>query len=112
MIMVHATQRQRRRFDAVVNLYGFLCRGLMSGPITALAAAASRQKVTIFVRRMSGPCGVRKEGPRGREGSVSTLLTDKGLTMISPLISSLYVSSARSVLKVECNVCVLGNSKV
>ena len=45
----------------------------VSGPITALAAALPRRKVTIFGRLTSGPGGGRKEGPQGRNGSVSPL---------------------------------------
>ena len=52
----NATQGLRRRFEAVVNLYGS-ASGLVSGPITGLAAASSRRKVTIFGRCTSGPCG-------------------------------------------------------
>ena len=63
-----STQRPRRRFDAVVNLYWFCVWFLVSGPITALAAASPRRKVTIFGRRTSGPCSGRKEGPQGRKG--------------------------------------------
>ena len=74
-----------------------LCQVLVSGPITALAAALPRRKVTISGRSTSGSYGGRKEGPRGRKGSVSPLVLGERGTMISPLISSLYVSSARSV---------------
>ena len=38
----------------------------MSGPITTLAAKSPRHKVTFSVRRTSGPCGGRKEGPQGK----------------------------------------------
>ena len=38
-------------------------RVLVSGPITALAAASPRWKVTIFGRRTPGPGSGRKEGP-------------------------------------------------
>ena len=44
---------------------------VLSGPITALTAASPRRKVTTFGRRTSGRCGGRKEGPQGREGSVT-----------------------------------------
>ena len=50
-----------------------LRRVLVSGPITALAAASPRRKVNIFGRRTSGPWGGRKEGPQGRKGSVTPL---------------------------------------
>ena len=46
---------------------------LVSGPITALAAALPQRKVTISGRRTSGPRGGRKESPQGRKGSVSPL---------------------------------------
>ena len=46
---------------------------LVSGPITALAAASARRKVTIFGRRTSGPCGGCKECPQGRNWSVKPL---------------------------------------
>jgi hypothetical protein len=46
---------------------------LVSGPITALAAASPRRKVTILGRRTSGPYGGRKEGPQGHKGSVTSL---------------------------------------
>ena len=42
-----------------------LRRVYVSGPITALAAASDRRKVTFFGRRTSGPCSGRKEGPQG-----------------------------------------------
>ena len=42
-----------------------------SGRITALAVASPRRKVTIFSRRTSGPCGGRKEGLPGSDGSVT-----------------------------------------
>ena len=61
------TQSLRRTREPVMVLHGVL----VSGPITALAAASPRQKVYIFGRRMPGPCGVRKEGPQGRQGSVT-----------------------------------------
>ena len=35
---------------------------LVSGPITALAAASPRRGVTIFGRRTLGPCGGRNDG--------------------------------------------------
>ena len=50
-----------------------LRRVLVSGPITALAAAPPRWKVTIYGRGTSGPCGGRKKGPQGRQGSVTPL---------------------------------------
>ena len=46
---------------------------LVSGPITALAAASPQRKVTVSGRRTSGPHGGRKEGPQGRKGSVTPL---------------------------------------
>ena len=46
---------------------------LVSGPITALAAESPRCKVTDFGRSTSGPCGGRKEGPQGRNSSVTPL---------------------------------------
>ena len=46
---------------------------LVSGPITALAAASPQLKVTFSGRRTSGPCGGREEGPQGRKGSVTLL---------------------------------------
>ena len=52
----NATQGPHRRYDAVVNLFLVQGRVLVSGPITALAAASPRQKVNIFGRCMSGPC--------------------------------------------------------
>ena len=55
---------------------------LLNGPITALAAASPRRKVPIFGRRMSGPCGGRKEGPRGRNGSVHLGLGDISINKI------------------------------
>ena len=50
-----------RRFDAVVNLFWFCVWVFLSGPITALAAAAPRRKVTIFGMRTSGPCVGRED---------------------------------------------------
>ena len=46
----------------------------MNGPNTGLAAESPLCKVTIFGRRTSGPCGGRKEGPQGCNGSVTPLL--------------------------------------
>ena len=46
---------------------------LVSGPITALAAASPQRKVNISGRRTSGPRGGHKEGPQGRKGSISPL---------------------------------------
>ena len=46
---------------------------VVSGPITALAAALPRRKVTIFGRRTSGPWGGRKEGPQGRNGPIAPM---------------------------------------
>ena len=57
---------------------------LVSGPITAHAAAAPQRKVYIFGRPTSGPCGGRKEGPQGREGSVNPLGLRQRGTIISP----------------------------
>ena len=51
-----------------------LRRVLVSGPITALAASSPQRKVTVFGRPSSGPRGGRKEGPRGRNGSVNPLV--------------------------------------
>ena len=59
-----------------------LRRALVSGPITALAAASPWRKFTIFGRRASGPFGGRKEGPQRRMGSV-TPLRERG-TIIGP----------------------------
>ena len=58
---------------------------LESGPITALAAASPRWKVTISGRRTSGPCGGRKEGPQGRQGSVTPLVVRERGTINSSL---------------------------
>ena len=58
---------------------------LVSGPITALAAASPQRKVTIFGRRTSGPCGGRKEGPQGRKGSVTPCVVWTWDHTISPL---------------------------
>ena len=63
------TQTLRRSREPVVVLR----QVLVSGPITALAAASPRRKVTIFGRRTSGPCGGREEGPQGLKGSVTPL---------------------------------------
>ena len=63
------TQTLQRSREPVLVLR----RVLVSGPITALAAASPRWKVKICVRRTSGPCGGRKEGPQGSNGSVTPL---------------------------------------
>ena len=55
-------------------------------PITALAAASPRRKVTIFRRRTSGPRGGCKDGPHGRKGSVTPLALRERGTIISPLL--------------------------
>ena len=63
------TQSLRCR-DPVLVLH----RVYVSGPITsALGAASPRRKVNIFGRHTSGPCGGRKEGPQGCNGSVNPL---------------------------------------
>ena len=62
-----------------------LCRVLVSGPITALAAASPRHKVTIFRRRASGPRGGRKEGQQGCNGSVNPLALRRHGTITEPL---------------------------
>ena len=62
-----------------------LRRVLVSGPITALAAASPQQKVTISGRRTSGPRGGRKEGPQGRKGVHEPLALREHGTIISPL---------------------------
>ena len=67
-----------------------LHRAKVSGPITALAAASPRKKVTILGRRTSGPCGWRKEGPQGCNGSVNTLVLCRRGTIISPLLSPVH----------------------
>ena len=46
---------------------------LVSGPITALAAASPWRKVKQFGRSPSGPFGGRKERPQGRKRSVTSL---------------------------------------
>ena len=50
-----------------------LRRDLVSGRITALAVALPRRKDTFFWRLTSGPCVGCKEGPQGRNGSVTPL---------------------------------------
>ena len=62
-----------------------LRRVLVSGPITALASASPRRKVTIFGRRTSGPGGGRKEGPRGAKGVRKPLALRKRRTINSSL---------------------------
>ena len=64
------TMQTLRRICEPVLVVG---RVLMSGHITALAAALPRSKVIILGRRTSDPCGGRKEGPQGRNGSVNPL---------------------------------------
>ena len=61
-----------------------LRRVLVSGPITALVAASPQLKVRIFGRRTPGPCGGRKEGPQGHNGSVNPLALRQRGTIISP----------------------------
>ena len=63
------TQTLRRSREPVLAL----CRVLVKGPITALAATSPRRKVKRFGRRESGPCGGRKEVPQGRNGSINPL---------------------------------------
>ena len=74
------TQTLPRRPEPLWFLRGLL----VSGPITALAAASPRRKVTISGRSTSGSYGGREEGPRGRKGSVSPLVLGERGTMISP----------------------------
>ena len=63
---------------------------LLSEPITALAAASPQRKVTrrLQKRRTSGPCGGRKEGPQGRNGSVNPLALRQCGTIIQERESS------------------------
>ena len=65
--MTTQTLRHSRELALVLR------RVLVRGPITALAAASPRRKVNIFGRRTSGPCGGRKEGSQGRNGSINPL---------------------------------------
>jgi hypothetical protein len=59
----------------------FLGLVLVSGPITALAAASPPQKVNIFWGRTSGPYGGRKEGRKDVRGSVNPIaLRRRGTT--------------------------------
>ena len=51
---------------------------LVSGPITALAAASPQRKVTIFGGHTSGLCGGRKEGPQGFKAGVLKDLIGEG----------------------------------
>ena len=62
------TQMLQRSREVVV-----LRQVLVSGPMTALAAASPQRKVTLFGRRASGPCGGHKEGPQGHKGSITPL---------------------------------------
>ena len=64
----------------------------MSGPITALAAASPRCKITLFGRRTSGPCGVCKEGPQGGSGSLNPHALRWRGTLFSPLVSAYIVA--------------------
>ena len=59
---------------------------LVSGPITALASASPQRKVTISGRRTSDPRGGRKEGPQGRQGSVTPVALCQRGTITSPLL--------------------------
>ena len=61
-----------------------LLQVLVSGLITALAAASPQCKVTISGRRTSGRCGGRKEGPQGRNGSVNPLALLQRGTITEP----------------------------
>ena len=63
----------------------WFCQVLVSGPMTALAAASPQHKVTIFGRRTSGSYGGHKEGPQGRKGSISPLHCVECRTINSPL---------------------------
>ena len=59
---------------------------LVGGPITALAAALPRRKITIFGRRAPGPWGGRKEGPQGRNRSVNPFALHRCGTKTEPLL--------------------------
>ena len=65
-------------------------RVLVSRPITALAAASPQRKVNIFGRRTSGPCGGRKKGPQGRNGSLNPLALGRRRTITEPLVLSVF----------------------
>ena len=58
---------------------------LVSGPITAGAAASPPRKVTVFGRHTSGPTVGRKEGPQERNGSVDPLALSRRGTITKPL---------------------------
>ena len=71
-----------------------------------------RRKATISGRRRSGPCGGRKEGPKGRDGSVTPppppppALLQRG-TMISPLGFGLLLGLCGGLLLPEVGLDLL-----
>ena len=87
------TQTLRRSREPLWFWVWVMVRVLVSGPITALAAASPQRKVTIFGRCTSGPCGGLKEGAQGRGASVTPLALRERGTMISPLRRSLVSHS-------------------